>query len=50
MNKQLNLITDGFYCDKPFRSKDFIQYWNDQKNKCREGVIYHGKKEYLVYN
>ena len=37
--------TDGVYCDKPFRSKDFIQYWNDQKNKCREGVIYHGKKD-----
>ena len=35
--------TDGVYCDKPFRSKDFIEYWNDQKNKCREGVIYHGK-------
>jgi len=33
--------TDGVYCDKPFRSKDFIKYWNDQKNKCREGVIYH---------
>ena len=31
---------NGFYCDKPFRSKDFISYWNDQKNKCRVGVIY----------
>ena len=30
----------GFYCDKPFRSKDFIKYWNDEKDKCREGVIY----------
>ena len=30
----------GFYCDKPFRSKDFITYWEDQKIKCREGVIY----------
>jgi len=30
----------GFYCDKPFRSKDFISYWEDQKIKCREGVIY----------
>ena len=30
----------GFYCDKPFRSKDFIAYWEDQKIKCREGVIY----------
>lgn len=31
---------DGVYCTAPFRSKDFILYWNDQKDKCREGVIY----------
>lgn len=31
---------DGFYCSAPFRSKDFIKYWDDQKNKCRNGVIY----------
>jgi len=43
-NKQaVNFNKNGFYCDKPFRSKDFVEYWNDQKNKCREGVIYHGK-------
>ena len=35
---------NGFYCDKPFRSKDYLKYWNDQKNKCKEGVIYHGNK------
>ena len=34
----------GFYCDKPFRSKDFNKYWEDQKFKCKEGVLYHGKK------
>ena len=34
----------GFYCDKPFRSKDFNKYWEDQKLKCRVGVLYHGKK------
>ncbi len=34
----------GFYCDKPFRSKDYIKYWNDQKEKCREGVIFYGKE------
>ena len=32
--------TQGFYCNAPFRSKDFTNYWEDQKNKCREGVIY----------
>lgn len=31
------------YCSKPFRSKDFIAYWNDQKYKCRNGAIYHNK-------
>jgi hypothetical protein len=32
-----------FYCNKPFRSKDFITYWNDQKHKCRNGAIFHSK-------
>ena len=32
--------TQGFYCNAPFRSKDFILYWNSEKDKCREGVIY----------
>lgn len=35
----------GYYCKAPFRSKDFIKYWNDQKNKCRMGVIYKSKGE-----
>lgn len=29
-----------FYCDAPYNTKDFIRYWDDQKNKCRVGVIY----------
>ena len=37
--------TQGFYCNSPFRSKDFIKYWDDQKNKCRLGVIYKNKGE-----
>jgi len=42
--------TQGFYCDKPMRSKDFMTYWEDQKNKCRQGVIYKnkGKTWYLT--
>ena len=45
MSKQFNSEAKtfnklGFYCDKPFRSKDFINYWEDQKIKCRQGVIY----------
>lgn len=31
---------EGYYCDAPFRSKDFTTYWEDQKNKCRVGVLY----------
>ena len=45
-NKEAKIFNEqGYYCDKPFRSKDFINYWNDQKKKCRDGVIYIGKKE-----
>jgi hypothetical protein len=29
----------GYYCDKPFKSKDFTDYWNLEKNKCRKGLI-----------
>jgi hypothetical protein len=28
------------YCIAPLRSKDYIAYWDDQKAKCRNGVIY----------
>jgi len=35
-----NFTKYGFYCSSPFRSKDYIDYWEDQKNKCRTGVIY----------
>lgn len=34
---------EGLYCTAPFRSKDFMAYWDDQKTKCREGVIYKNK-------
>ena len=40
-NEQAQIFNkEGFYCNAPFRSKDFIAYWEDQKNKCRSGVIY----------
>ena len=31
--------TQGYYCQDPFKSKDFFAYWDDQKNKCRTGII-----------
>lgn len=36
---------DGFYCDAPFKTKDFIKYWDDQKAKCRRGAIFRHKGE-----
>jgi hypothetical protein len=27
------------YCTAPFKSRDFVNYWDDQKNKCRLGVL-----------
>jgi hypothetical protein len=29
----------GVYCTAPFKSKDFVNYWDDQKTKCRKGII-----------
>jgi len=44
-NEQAKIFNDqGFYCNKPFRSKDYTKYWNLEKEKCREGVIYCGDK------
>jgi hypothetical protein len=34
-----------YYCSKPFKSKDFIDYWEDQKNKCRKGLIVKSSKD-----
>ena len=30
-----------YYCAAPVKSKDFITYWDDQKHRCRTGVIYY---------
>lgn len=30
------------YTTAPNRSKDFVYYWNTQKDRCRNGVIMHG--------
>ena len=50
-NQEATTFNDqGFYCNAPFRSKDFTAYWEDQKNKCRTGVIFKddGKEWYLT--
>ena len=28
-----------YYCSAPVKTKDFIAYWDDQKIKCRNGII-----------
>ena len=35
-----NFQKNGYYCNAPFRSKDFIAYWDDQKAKSVYGVIF----------
>ena len=35
---------DGVYCTSPYKSKDFINYWDDQKHKCRKGILYKSDK------
>jgi len=35
----------SYFCPYPEGSKDFISYWNDQKVKCRKGVIYKSNGE-----
>ena len=42
-NEARNFNKLGFYSVTPFKSKDYIYYWNDQKNKCRTGVLYKDK-------
>jgi hypothetical protein len=50
-NEQATVFrTQNVYCISPFKSKDFIHYWDDQKAKCRKGVFYikDDKKWYLT--
>ena len=38
-----------YYCAAPSKTKDFINYWDDQKNKCRNGIIVHsGTKTWYI--
>ena len=45
-NQQGELFRENkVYCTAPFKSKDFINYWDDQKLKCRKGVIFKSKND-----
>jgi len=42
-NEQMrNFERDGYYCAYPEGSLDSIKYWELEKEKCREGAIFHG--------
>ncbi len=50
-NEQAKLFRkNGFYCPHPMNTKDYIRYWDTQKDRCRNGVIYknNGKTWYLT--
>jgi len=39
----------GYYCQAPFKSKDFMAYWDDQKMKCKSGIIVkNGSNEWYI--
>ena len=49
-NEQSRIFNkEGLYCTAPFKSKDFVEYWENQKKKCRNGIIVHGKNRKIFY-
>jgi hypothetical protein len=54
VSKQFNIEArifqkQGYYTHAPLKSKDFMAYWDEQKSKCRWGVIYkEGEKTWYV--
>lgn len=45
-NEQAQFFNENdYYCNSPFRSKDYIAYWDLEKEKCRKGVIFHNKEK-----
>jgi hypothetical protein len=45
-NQQAELFRENkVYCTAPFKSKDFVNYWDNQKLKCRKGVIFKSKDD-----
>jgi hypothetical protein len=49
-NEQARLFNkNGVYCTAPSGTKDFINYWDTEKEKCRKGVIYKsGTKNWYI--
>jgi hypothetical protein len=48
-NEARRFRANGYYCKSPIRSKDYINYWDAEKNKCRVGAIYkNGNKTWYL--
>jgi hypothetical protein len=49
-NEQARLFNkNGIYCTAPAGTKDFIKYWDTEKEKCRKGVIFKsGTKSWYI--
>ena len=49
-NEQARLFNkNGIYCTAPAGTKDFIKYWETEKEKCKKGVIYKsGTKNWYI--
>jgi len=44
-NEQATFFNENsYYCNSPFRSKDYTSYWDFEKEKCRKGAIFRSKK------
>jgi len=45
-NSQARVFQENkFYIDAPYKSRDFIDYWDFEKSKCRKGVIIRTKTD-----
>jgi hypothetical protein len=42
-------IKNKMFTDAPAMSKDYIDYWDGEREKCRKGVIFHGKNGKIWY-
>jgi len=40
-----NFEKKDYYCTKPFMSKDYVDYWDFEKAKCRKGLIVKSGKD-----
>lgn len=44
-----NFNEKGIFCDAPRHSKDYIEYWDSMRERCRKGVIFKGANGKVWY-